>query len=312
MLKPHYPHKAIASLSSLSLALGLTIKELTDLSENSDKYFFLNKVIDKPDGSKRETYDARPELKSIHERIKQQLLKRVVYPSYLHGSLKGKDYISNIKEHTNKKIIISEDASNFFPSISAKVIHQTWSGLFGFSNEVASCLTELVTHKGFLVQGAKPSSYLCNLVLWKRESKLVNQLNLEGYTYTRFVDDITISSDKNISKSEIANVIQRVYQMLQTINVKPNIKKHAVMLSGSRQQVHGINLNSGRPTMPKTERDRIKSAVYECENYHKHSSVTLEYCHLFNQTMGRVNNMKRMHPDEGLKLRDRLSKIKPR
>lgn len=298
-------------MNSLSLALGLTLKELTDLSENSDKYLFLKRVIDKPDGSKRKTYDARPELKCIHERIKQQLLKKVVYPSYLHGSLKGKDYISNIKEHTNKKIIISEDASNFFPSISAKVIHQTWAGLFGFPNEVASCLTELVTHKGFLVQGAKPSSYLCNLVLWKRESKLVNQLNLEGYTYTRFVDDITISSDKNISKSEIANVIQRVYQMLQTINVQPNIKKHAVMLSGNRQKVHGINLNSGRPTMPKPERDRIKSAVYECENYHKHSSATLEYSQLFNQTMGRVNNMKRMHPDEGLKLRERLSKIKP-
>jgi hypothetical protein len=312
MLKPHYPHKTIATLSSLSLALGLPPKELTDLSENSDKYFFLTKVIDKPDGSKRETYDARPELKSIHERIKQQLLKRVVYPSYLHGSLKGKDYISNTKEHTNKKIIISEDVSNFFPSISAKVIHQTWSGFFGFSNEVASCLTELVTHKGFLVQGAKPSSYLCNLVLWKRESELVNQLSLEGLTYTRFVDDIAVSSDSNLSKTEISQVIQRIYQMLRTIGVKPNRKKHAVMPSGSRQQVHGVNLNSGKPTMPKTTRAKIKSAVYECENHHKHSPCTAEYKLLFNKTMGRVNNMKRMHPEEGLKLRERLSKIKPR
>lgn len=311
-MKPHYPHRAIANLDSLSLALGLTLRELIDLSSNADKYFFLTKVIDKPDGSKRETYDVKPELKCIHERMKQDLLKKVVYPSYLHGSLKGKDYISNTKEHTNKKIIISEDVSNFFPSISAKVIHETWVGFFGFSNEVAKCLTKLVTYKGFLVQGAKPSSYLCNLVLWCRESELVSQLNIEGYTYTRYVDDIAISSNNNMSKTEITSVIKRVYQMLRTINVKPNRKKHAVMTSGNRQHVHGVNLNSGKPTMPKEERAKIKSAVYECENYHKHSSSTAEYNKLFSKVMGRVNNMKRMHLDEGLKLRERLSKIKPR
>ena len=311
-MKPHYPHRAISNLDSLSLALGLTLRELIDLSTNADKYFFLTKVIDKPDGSKRETYDVKPELKSIHERIKQDVLKKVIYPSYLHGSLKGKDYISNTNEHTNKKIIISEDVSNFFPSISAKVIHETWVGFFGFSNEVARCLTKLVTYKGFLAQGAKPSSYLCNLVLWHRESELASQLNIEGYTYTRYVDDIAISSNNNMNKTEITSVIKRVYQMLRTINVKPNRKKHAVMPSGDRQHVHGINLNSGKPTMPKGERAKIKSAVYECENYHKHSPSTVEYNKLFSRVMGRVNNMKRMHLDEGLKLRERLSKIKPR
>ncbi len=273
--------------------------------------YYVTKVIIKPDGSKRETYDVKPELKRIHERIKTKFFKAVSYPPFLHGSLKGKDYISNIKEHTNKKVIISEDVSNFFPSLSKKVIHEVWVGVFGFSNDVSNILSELVTHNGFLVQGAKPSSYLSNLVLWNREAELALYFKDKGYTYTRYVDDITVSSEKNLTKKEMSEIIKKVYLLLRTVGVRPNRKKHQVMPNGKRQNVHRINVNSGLPSLPKPERAKIKSAVYECEKQHEKIANTSQYEKLYNQTMGRVNNMKRMHPKEGADLRLRLYKVKP-
>ena len=273
--------------------------------------YYVTRVITKPDGSKRKTYDVKPELKRIHERIKTKFFKAVSYPPFLHGSLKGKDYISNIEEHTNKKVIISEDVSNFFPSLSKKVIHEVWVGVFGFSNDVSNILSELVTHNGFLVQGAKPSSYLSNLVLWNREAELALYFKDKGYTYTRYVDDITVSSEKNLTKTEMSEIIKKVYLLLRTVGVKPNRKKHQVMPNGKRQNVHRINVNSGSPSLPKQERAKIKSAVFECEKQHKQTANTSQYVKLYNQTMGRVNNMKRMHPKEGADLRLRLYKVKP-
>jgi hypothetical protein len=291
--------------------LGLSPKELTSLSSRANEMFYITKVITKPDGSKRETYDVKPELKRIHERIKTKFFKAVNYPSFLHGSLKGKDYLSNIKEHTHKKVIISEDVSNFFPSLSKKVIHEVWVGVFGFSNDVSNILSELVTHNGFLVQGAKPSSFLSNLVLWNREAELVLYFKERGYTYTRYVDDITVSSERNLSKKEMSEIIKKVYLLLHTVGVKPNRKKHHVMPDGRRQNVHRINVNSGSPSLPKAERAKIKSAVFECEKKHEKLANTSQYVKLYNQTMGRVNNMKRMHPKEGAELRFRLSTVKP-
>ena len=310
-LKPSYPHKPIATLNSLSLALGLSPQELTSLSNRANGMFYITKVITKPDGSTRETYDVKPELKRIHERIKTKFFKAVDYPPFLHGSLKGKDYITNTKEHTNKKVIISEDVSNFFPSLSKKVIHEVWVGVFGFSNEVSSILSDLVTHNGFLVQGAKPSSFLSNLVLWNREAELVLYFKNKGYTYTRYVDDITVSSEKNLTKTEMSEIIRKVYLLLRTVGVKPNRKKHQVMPNGKRQNVHRINVNSGSPSLPKPERAKIKSAVFDCEKQHKQIANTSQYVTLYNQTIGRVNNMKRMHPKEGADLRLRLFKVKP-
>ncbi len=306
-----YPYKPIASLSSLAKALHTTSNSLTKLTTNSDKYYYITKVIDKPDGTVRKTYDVKPELKNVHEQINKFILKKVKYPSFLHGSLKGKDYISNTKEHTNKKVVISTDASNFFPSVSKKVIYEVWVGVFNFSHDVAECLSELVTHKGFLVQGSKVSSYLANLALWNRESQLAFCFNEKGYTYTRYVDDITISSKRNLTKKEITDITSQVYTMLKSIGVSPNRKKYAVMTSGSRQCVHRLNVGRVTPTMSKPERAKIKSAVFECESKYKKLMGNNEYMKLYNQTMGRVNSMKRLHPDLGMKLISRLKIVKP-
>jgi hypothetical protein len=63
------------------------------------------------------------------------------------------------------------------------------------------------------------------LVLWERESKLVSELSKKGYQYSRFVDDITVSCTRNISKEEQSYIIRKIYGMLKSIESNPNKKK---------------------------------------------------------------------------------------
>lgn len=311
-MRPIYPHSPIGSVEALSKVLGLTKEELVTLANKSNEYFYITKRIEKEDKSFRTTYDVKPELKCIHEKICSSLLKRVIYPDYIQGGAKGKYYLSNCQIHTNKKVVIKEDVSNFFPSISQKVVHEVWAGFFKFTNDVSQLLSELVTLNGYLVQGGKTSGFLCNLVLWERESRLVYDLSQRGYHYTRFVDDITVSCTRNISKEEQSYIISKIFGMLKSINSNPNKAKHKIMSNGVRQQLHKVNLNTETPTLPKTERARIKAAVFQCEQAYENNANSTEYNSLFNRAMGRVNTLSRMHPKMGQELRERLQKIKPK
>ena len=307
--KPIYPHKPIGSIKTLAKVLGLTEENLIKLANESDNYFFVAKQIEKPDKSIRYTYDVKKELKQIHEKICNSFLRKVNYPDYIQGSVKGKDYLSNCKIHTNKKIVIKEDISNFFPSISKKVIHQIWTSFFKFPNDVSELLSELVTFKGNLVQGAKPSSFLCNLVLWSRESMLVEEFYKKGYIYTRYIDDITICCAKNLSKKEQLYIIAKIYGMLKSIGVKPNRKKHNIMSNTVRQELHRVNLNTKKPTLPKKERNKIETAVFQLEQTYKTNIHIEQNKKLFDSTMGRVNMLKRIHPKKGQLLKERLQKL---
>lgn len=311
MKKFNYPHAPIGELDKLAIALNIELSELKVITAKSDLLFFLTKEIIKDDGSSRFTYDARPPLKALHGKVCEAFLKRVKYPDYLQGSIKKRDYLTDARKHVGSKVLISEDITNFFPSISKKVVHEMWIGVFGFSNIVAECLAELVTLDGFVVQGAKTSSYICNLVLWNREEKLVNRLKTRGLVYTRYVDDVTVSSKRLISINEKSEIINSIYSLFRSIGAKPNRKKHKIMPRNKQQEVHGVNVNRNMPTLPKEKRNKIRAAVHRCEMSFKKNPSSIEYCTLFNSVMGKVISMGRMHKSEASQLRLRLSLIKP-
>lgn len=311
MTNPLYPNEPISNLDSLAKALGIEVQQLTLLYQNSDDYFFQVKEIQKSDGTTRITYDTKTELKHIHEKISTRILKKVLFPDYLNGSIKGKSYLDNVETHTAKKVIISEDITNFFPSISKKVIYQIWVGFFNFSHEVAECLSELVTYKGFMVQGAKTSSHLANLVLWSRETNIVTFCQSKGCTYTRYVDDITVSSSKILTQKTKTEIISRIHSLCSSISVKVNRKKHKIMPRNQRQTVHQINCNSTQPSIPKAERARIKTAVFQCEELYLKKSNSQIHKKSYRSAVGRVNRLKNLHPKQYKKLAIRLRKIKP-
>ena len=310
-MRPTYPHKPIAKLSSLFLVLGITEQKAKFLRANSSSFYFLTNETVKPDNSIRYTYDVRPDLKSLHERICTSLLRKVDYPYFLKGSIKGRDYLSNCAEHTGRKVVISEDVSNFFPTVTSKIVHQMWVGVFGMSNDVAALLTDLVCFNGKLVQGAKPSSFICNLILWNREAQLVKELEDKGLTYTRYVDDITVSSPNNLSKKELTLIIAKIYGMLASISVKPNRKKHSVMPNSGRQNVHKVNVNNSSPKLPKNKRKNIRAAVFQCKQAYYSDVDPVEYQSIYNKVCGKVNNLRRLHLSEGDKLMKTLREVKP-
>lgn len=306
---PSYSQRRIGTLDALCVPLGLSVDELLSLAKRADGLYRVAKSITKPDGSIRTTYDALAPLKEVHRRIKSQILDRVDYPAYLTGSIKGSDYKVNAALHTNASIVINEDISEFFPSTSAKRVFDIWHGLFGFSPEVSQCLTQLTTRQGELPQGAITSSFLANLVFWQDEPTLHAKLAAQGLIYSRYVDDIAVSSRAFLTNQEKSEVVRKIYGMLLKHAYQPKRAKHEISTSGTRMEVTKLSVNA-KPGLGKDVYSKTRAAVHDIEQRIANGEVLSFERGPYAQAMGRVLHLERFHPGKAAPLKKRLRALK--
>jgi hypothetical protein len=255
-------------------------------------------------------------LSKIQKEIKRTIFYNIDYPIYLQGGVKDeavpRDAISDASIHAGREVIISEDISDYFPSIKSSLVLETWQYFFNFPEEVALVLSSLTTYDGFLPQGAPTSSYIANLIFWDIEPLIEFELREQGFIYTRYIDDITVSADNRVTKHEIEFIVSKIVGMLSKKDLKPNRDKHAIHTRAERRNVHNLNVNTGKPTMSKEERKNIRAAVFQCERKAKEDPYSTEFGEMFERVQGRVAYMKRLHPQKGKQYQDRLNAIKPK
>ncbi len=308
--KPRYPHQRIQSITSLSAALSVPEGELVSLAKIASSQYRQAKPIIKPDGSVRQTLDALPPLKRVQRLIQVKLLRKVEYPPYLTGSLPGGSPRANAIIHTAPAIVISEDIARFFPTTRSELVHRVWADFFGFSEEVADILTALTTRDGFLPEGARTSSYLANLVFWDCEPSLVEQLAALGARYSRYVDDVTLSSASPLTPAQIDRCIALVYGMFGSRGYKPKRRKHEIARANAPMQVTKLLVNK-RPALPKKDRKAVRTAVYELERMvNSGSPLPQNIQSQLNSASGRVSRLSQFHPTMGVQLKARMSRLR--
>jgi len=149
-------------------------------------------------------------LKIIQKRIDNLLKAKIKSAPYAFGSTKDRSGISNAKFHQGNKYVFQTDLRGFFPSITQEMVYQMFIR-FGFSKDVASILTRLTTYKGHLPQGASTSSTVANLVFTKTGDVIAEYCKINGFKFTTYVDDLTISSPVEFKDKtfEILDILKR-------------------------------------------------------------------------------------------------------
>lgn len=146
------------------------------------------------------------ELKRLQKACNKQIFQRLDFPACALGSIKGHCNVENAKHHQGKKYRLKVDLKDFFPSTRPSKVRDSLINN-GFSQETAGILTRIVTYKNCLPQGAPTSPYVSNLVLIDTDKILMEYCKNSGIKYTRFVDDLVFSSEKDF-RSEAAEIIQ--------------------------------------------------------------------------------------------------------
>jgi len=257
-----YTNKPISSYESLSKTLSISIQEIHDIESKSNDFYTISKKIKKPDGSLRVTYKVHPRLRCVLDLLKKRVFDSVEAPEYILAGQKNRSYILNAKTHTESQMLLCEDIKSFFPSIHKKFVKKIFQHFFFFSPDISESLAEISTLNNYLVQGSPLSGEIANLIFFDLEPALVERLKKYNLRYTRYYDDIYISSKEHNFYEHTEEIKRQIYRMFNTVNLKPNRKKNKISKQSSRISVHNITVNSSKISPSKERLSMVRKKIY--------------------------------------------------
>ncbi|WP_076879682.1 reverse transcriptase family protein [Bordetella sp. H567] len=270
--------------------------------------------IPKKNGGSRIIHIPTTHLKTIQKRINRQIFDNVIYPSYLFGGVREKDYVRNTSEHGGCNALVALDVKDFYPSITVAAVKKIFQYFCKFPAEVAETLAGLCCLNGRVPQGACTSSHLANLVLHDEEYHLAQYCKNKGWTYTRLLDDISVSSKAEFDVKEIDAIIRKVKYMLGKSALKLNNRKTRVLTKANPvnlMEVTGLWLNRGVPRAHRADRNTIRGEVHQCEVAARDSRTEKQYHELHNRVSGRVAKLSYLKHANSREYRERLRSVLP-
>lgn len=290
-------------ISSLADCLRVEAHDLDQLRHQvSDQYTEV--LIKKKDGTVRQCWNPSGPLRRLQTALTTSVLRHVDYPHFLHGSIKGRDYVSNAEQHLGAKWGASIDIKNFFPSITREIVRDhLWRGFFRFSPDVADVLSDLTTLDGKVPQGSLTACHLANLMFWDQEAEIARKLEEMGFIYTRYVDDISVTSKNQPSQQAKSAIFQTIYHMIRSRGLYPNRSKEKEKVMSRLKGISITGLNVGHHLSRSSKaRDGLAEDVINFPG-HALSLRKREASKLLSRLEGRLTELNRFHPNEALRLR---------
>jgi len=166
----------------------------------------------------------------------------------------------NAESHVEKRMVLSIDVKDFFPSIRGVRVARVFRSL-GYSDEVAETLTNLTVVRDGLPQGAPTSPALSNLAMVEADKRLAAYAQKLSIRYSRYADDITFSG-----QFKVGRVIELVRKVLCDQGLVINESKTRLMLPHERQEVTGVVVNQ-RLQAPRELRRALRQQIHYIEKF---------------------------------------------
>lgn len=183
----------LKDLPSLTRHLGVRPKELKYIWWFRYRMYHVFNI----QGSRKTRQISAPDerLKGLQRKI-SLILHQLYSPRITtHGFIKGKSVVTNAKSHLGMKYVVNIDIKDFFGTISERRIIGVLKAI-GVPPRVAKALAKICCNNGCLPQGAPSSPVLSNIIMFKFDKLLLRLCKENASIYTRYADDITISSHR--------------------------------------------------------------------------------------------------------------------
>ena len=229
--------------------------------------------LEKRNGEARRILAPRADLKDVQRRIATLLETRFQPSAAAHGFISGRNIITNARPHVGKQCILTIDLKDFFESIKVPTISYFLSRspfnaqplTTHFVTQFACCRPlHRPSFTGFLPQGSPSSPILSNIVATRLDLKLIEFARSNNMYYTRYVDDLTFSTNrKHISTGEIAQIVHLIERGLSPFKVNP--AKIRIARKGARHTVTGLTVNE-HVNISRRYLKNLRAELYQLEN----------------------------------------------
>lgn len=305
------------TVADLAEALDLDVSDLEYVLMLEGEARYKETKIQKADGRIRQIYKPCTLIRKIQRRIKNRLFCALEWPIYLYGSIpadedNNHDFIECARHHCGAKSLLKLDIEDFFDNITENLVKQIFIKIFHYSEELSVFMAKLCCHEGKVPQGGITSSYLAALALYSIEEDLYFRLKSKKLTYTRYVDDITISSKNMNFNFDI--IIKIVEGLLNSLDLPLNKNKIEVArFSSTPLKVHNVRVDFKEPRYDQEEVKKIRAMINRLEKVVKQPNHRTHYYYRmdYNSCMGFVNKLGRVNHPSYMKFKNKLLKIKP-
>lgn len=202
-------------------------------------------------------------LKREQRRILDEVLSKVKISDRAFGFTQDRDIKSNAHEHIDSQWILEMDLKDFFDTITREHV-MTALIRNGIDKCEAEYISDVCTWKGTTPQGAPTSPTLSNIVCKPMDKKLRRLAKENGCIYSRYADDIAISSkDKDNGYAILKGMEGSIESIIQKAGFKLNKQKTQIVGSHRKQSVTGVTVNTKRDVYPSSKlRREVDSLTY--------------------------------------------------
>ena len=332
-------YRRLGSLHDLANFWGIAPSQLTYHAFRADKeYAYKTFLIPRRHGGERRIEAPGRSLKYL-QRLAHESLTRVYGPHpAVHGFRSGRSVVTNAENHVRRRYVLNIDLEDFFPSITRKRIYgRLVVEPYSFNPSVANAIAALCTNAYLqLPQGSPSSPVLANIVAAGLDSELAYLCGSLGCWYTRYADDITISTLRHELSPELARypnalgtgqviVGDRLADTIEHNGFKINYRKSHLQSHWTRQVCTGLVVNGGQVSPPRSYIRRLRSLVHHWEkrgwqdatqvlNSRENRPLLHSRQQLMDHVLGRISYLRMVRGQDdqiSQRLADSVSKIPP-
>ena len=224
---------------------------------------YLKFSVEKKNGSKRWIHAPH----FIVKNAQRQVLANIPSPSLtqfshevITGFIPGLSILDNARPHVMKKVVLSIDLKNFFPSFLSSEIHN----LLGVRQGMREAKTLVTTSAGRLPQGAPTSPMLANWAAYQGDKELIEFCTNHKIAYTRYADDLTFSSVTDMDQDVVDDLIDLINSGIFGKKVRVANNKIKFMRRHKQQRVTGIVVNE-KLSIPRARRRQLRAFMHDCD-----------------------------------------------
>lgn len=255
--------------TEISNYLRLDSKKVSFYIEKSDK-FYKKVLLQKRRGGTRVIYMPSSEIKMIQYFLVEKYFSKINHSKHATAYIKGKSIIHNTQPHLHNQYFLLVDIVDFFNNLSVEEMKNPISEKFPSLDETdISDMIKITTHNSSFPQGAVSSPIISNIYMRDFDDEVSNivENKLENGKYTRYSDDITISSSKPINH----DILQYIDLELKKIKLSINNSKTYFTSNKQKLEITGLKLVGNKISLSTDKKKKIKNMIYHKLKYGKNS-----------------------------------------
>jgi RNA-directed DNA polymerase len=285
-------HRELASwlgIDGTALTVLADVRSIARTSREQRHRHYRYAWIRKPRGGHRLVEAPKPRLRGVQRAILDGIVGAITPHDAAHGFRPGRSVVGAARLHVGRAVVVRVDLQSFFASVNAARV----AGLFrtaGYPEQVAHTLAALCTHHPpidvlaaaphdardpldlarlrmpHLPQGAPTSGALANLAAYRLDVRIAAYAAKLGATYTRYADDIVLSSDDRGLVRAATTVVARLAAIAAEEGFSLNYRKTRVMTAANRQRVTGIVVNE-KLGASREDVERLRAVLHNCRRH---------------------------------------------